>query len=162
MTWTIQGLWVSFTLAAALAATTFIDLTPNSAYDLTLLIIGGLIWLFGFGFEAIADLQKNKFRAIPENKGKYINSGLWSISRHPNYFGEIVIWIGIALIALPSLVTWRFITLISPIYVALQLIVISGVPLLEKRADEKWGGQDDYEEYKKKTSVLIPWLKSRK
>ncbi|MHA1952622.1 MAG: DUF1295 domain-containing protein [Candidatus Heimdallarchaeaceae archaeon] len=160
--WTLQGLWVSFTLAAALAATTIEQPATYNAYDLALLIIGILVWMLGFGFEAIADYQKNQFRKVPENKGKFIRSGLWSISRHPNYFGEITIWIGIALIALPSLVTWRFATLISPIFVILLLTLISGIPLLEKRADSKWGEQEDYEEYKKNTPVLIPKLRSKK
>ena len=158
MTWTLQGLWVSFTSAAALAAITINQPIQYSKYDLALLIIGGLVWILGFSFEAIADHQKNKFRANPENKGRFISSGLWSISRHPNYFGEIVIWIGVALIALPTLVGWRFIVLISPLFIMLQLLLISGVPMLEKRADKKWGGQEDYEEYKKNTPVLIPKL----
>ncbi|MFW9851974.1 MAG: DUF1295 domain-containing protein [Candidatus Thorarchaeota archaeon] len=162
MTWTLQGIWISFTISAALAAVTIPEPIQYGAYDWVLLIIGGLIWLIGFSFEAIADYQKNKFRAVPENKGKFITSGLWSISRHPNYFGEIVIWIGVALIALPTLATWRFITLISPIYIALQLTLISGVSMLEKRADKKWGGQEDYEEYKKNTPALIPRLRFKK
>jgi steroid 5-alpha reductase family enzyme len=160
--WTLQGLWVSFTLAAALAATTIEQPATYSAYDLALLIIGILVWVLGFSFEATADYQKNKFRKISENKGKFINSGLWSISRHPNYFGEITIWIGIALIALPTLESWRFITLISPVFVIVLLTLISGIPLLEKRADSKWGGQEDYEEYKKNTPVLIPKLRFKK
>lgn len=160
--WTLQGLWVSFTLAAALAAITIEQPDTYSAYDLAGLILGILIWVLGFAFEAIADYQKNKFRLVPENKGKFISTGLWSISRHPNYFGEITIWIGVALIALPTLATWRFITLISPIFVILLLTAISGVPLLEKRADKKWGGQEDYENYKKNTPVLIPKLRFKK
>ena len=162
MTWTLQGLWVSFTLAAALAAVTIAQPTNYDTFDLVGLIVGGSLWLIGFGFEVIGDYQKNQFRTKPENKGKFINSGLWSISRHPNYFGEIVIWIGMALIALPSLESWRFVTLISPIYVIIQLTLISGVRMLEKRADEKWGGQEDYEEYKRNTAVLIPWLRLKK
>jgi steroid 5-alpha reductase family enzyme len=152
LTWTIQGLWVSFTLAAALAAITVEQRTVFGLVGL----IGVLIWIIGFGFEVIADYQKSQFRSIPENKGKFITTGLWGISRHPNYFGEILLWIGIAIIALPTLDGWRWITLISPIFVTLLLTKVSGVPLLEKRADDKWGGQEDYEEYKKKTPVLIP------
>ena len=162
LTWTLQGLWVSFTLAAALAAVTVTQPSTYGAYDLVGLILGGIIWLVGFSFEAIADYQKNKFRANPENKGKFIKNGLWSISRHPNYFGEIVIWIGMAIIALPTLVGWRYVTLISPIFVILLLTLLSGIPMLEKSADKKWGGQEDYEEYKKNTSVLIPWVRFKK
>lgn len=155
--WTLQGLWISLTLAAALAALTVNEPLTYSIYDWVLLILGGITWLIGFSFEAIADYQKSKFRAKPENKGKFISTGLWSISRHPNYFGEIVIWIGIALISLPTLSGWRFFTLISPIFVALLITKISGIPLLEAYADKKWGGQEDYEEYKRNTPVLIPF-----
>lgn len=152
LTWTLQGVWVSFTLAAALAAITVEQRTEFGVIGL----VGLLVWIIGFGFETIADYQKSKFRSVPENKGKFITNGLWSISRHPNYFGEILLWIGIAIIALPTLQGWRWLTLISPVFVTILLTKVSGVPLLEKRADNKWGGQEDYEEYKKRTPVLIP------
>ena len=152
MTWTLQGLWVTFTVSAALAA-----ITSSLRKELGLLaLIGSLIWLFGFAFEVIADSQKNRFREDPANKGKYIQSGLWANSRHPNYFGEIVLWIGIAIIAIPVLQGWQWVTVISPLFVTILLTRISGIPMLEKRADEKWGGQEDYEAYKKQTPVLIP------
>jgi steroid 5-alpha reductase family enzyme len=140
-TWTLQGLWVTFTLAAALAA-----ITTTTRKDLDLFaVIGFLVWLFGFAFEVTADAQKSRFRADPKNKGRFIQTGLWAWSRHPNYFGEIVLWIGVAIIALPVLRGWQWVTLISPVFVALLITRISGVPMLEKRADEKWGGQEDYE-----------------
>jgi steroid 5-alpha reductase family enzyme len=152
LTWTVQGLWVAFTLAAALAA-----ITTTTRQDLGLFaLLGLLIWAFGFAVEVVADVQKSRFRADPANKGKFIQTGLWARSRHPNYFGEIVLWIGVAVIALPVLRGWQWVTLISPIYVALQLTLVSGIPMLEKKADEKWGGQEDYEAYKERTPVLIP------
>jgi steroid 5-alpha reductase family enzyme len=154
LTWTIQGLWVSFTLAAALAAVTVVQSVEFGVFGL----IGLFIWIIGFGIEAVADYQKSKFRSIPENKGKFITTGLWSISRHPNYFGEILLWVGIAIIALPTLQGWRWLTLISPVFVTFLLTKVSGIPLLEKRADEKWGGQEEYEQYKKQTPVLIPFF----
>jgi steroid 5-alpha reductase family enzyme len=151
-TWTLQGLWVTFTLAAALAA-----ITTTTRKELGwFALIGLLVWVFGFAIEVMADAQKSRFRAHPENKGKFIHTGLWARSRHPNYFGEIVLWIGVAIIALPTLQGWQWVTLISPVFVALLLTRISGVPMLEKRADEKWGGQEDYEAYKERTPVLIP------
>jgi len=151
-TWLLQGLWVSFTSAAAWAA-----ITTNLRLELGIFaLIGFLIWIFGFAFEVIADSQKNRFRANPDNKGKFIANGLWSRSRHPNYFGEITLWIGVAIIALPILRGWQWVTLISPVFVTLLLTRISGLPMLEKRADDKWGGQQDYEDYKKRTPVLIP------
>ncbi len=151
-TWTLQGLWVTLTLSAALAA-----ITTTTRRDLGLsALIGFLVWATGFAIEATADGQKNRFRADPENKGDFIDTGLWSWSRHPNYFGEIVLWIGVTIIALPVLRGWQWVTLISPVFVTLLLTRISGVPMLEKRADEKWGGQEDYEAYKARTPVLIP------
>jgi steroid 5-alpha reductase family enzyme len=152
MAWSVQGLWVSFTASAALAA-----ITSGVRKELGwLAVIGSLVWLFGFAFEVIADSQKNRFREDPANKGKFIQSGLWTKSRHPNYFGEIVLWIGVAIIAMPVLQGWQWVTMISPVFVTVQLTRISGIPMLEVRADEKWGGQEDYEAYKKRTPVLIP------
>ena len=152
--WTIQGLWVTFTMAAALTA-----ITTSMRKELDgFAIVGFLIWLFGFAIEVIADNQKSRFNANPENKGRFIQTGLWSRSRHPNYFGEIVLWVGVAIIALPVLQGWQRIAMISPVFVTLLLTRVSGVPLLEKKADKKWGGQEDYETYKKSTPILIPKL----
>lgn len=150
--WTMQGLWVSLTLAAALVVITTSTKLPLGSYA----IVGIIIWCIGFAIEVVADAQKSRWRANPVNKEKFINVGLWSKSRHPNYFGEIIIWIGIAIIALPILYSWQYLSLISPVFVTILLTQISGIPLLEKRADDKWSGKDDYEEYKKNTPVLIP------
>jgi len=152
--WTVQGLWVTFTAATALVA-----ITTSTRKELDIFaVIGFLVWIFGFVFEVVADMQKSRFNANPENKGKFIQTGLWSRSRHPNYFGEIVLWVGVAIIALPVLQGWQWVALISPVFVTLLLTRVSGVPLLEKKADRKWGGQEEYETYKKNTPVLIPKL----
>jgi len=152
--WTIQGLWVTFTVAAALVA-----ITTSTRKELDIFaIVGLLVWIFGFAFEVIADAQKSRFNADSANKGKFIRTGLWARSRHPNYFGEIVLWLGVAIIALPVLQGWQWVAMISPIFVTLLLTRVSGVPLLEQKADKKWGGQEDYEAYKKNTPVLIPKL----
>lgn len=150
--WTLQGLWVSFSLSAALVVITAAKRVEFGLFA----IVGLIVWLIGFGIEVIADRQKSQFNADPANKGKFINIGLWSWSRHPNYFGEIVLWIGVMIVALPVLQGWQWVALISPIFISLLLTRISGVPMLEERADEKWGGQEDYEAYKANTSVLIP------
>jgi len=155
--WTIQGLWVTFTAAAAWVAITTTHRKELDAFA----VIGLLVWMFGFAFEVIADAQKSRFNADPANKGKFIQTGLWSRSRHPNYFGEIVLWIGVAIIALPVLQGWQWIALISPVFVTLLLTRVSGIPLLEAKADKKWGGQPEYEAYKKRTPVLIPRLFDR-
>ena len=151
VTWTLQGLWEFVTLAAALAA-----ITSSRAPDIdSWAIAGGLVWLAGLSIEAIADAQKTRFNQQEENAGKFINIGLWRWSRHPNYFGEIVLWLGVAIVAIPSLQGWQWVTMISPLFVVVLLTRISGVPLLEKRADDKWGGQVDYEQYKANTPVLV-------
>jgi steroid 5-alpha reductase family enzyme len=155
--WTIQGLWVTFTAAAAWVAITTTHRQELDAFA----VIGLLVWMFGFAFEVIADAQKSRFNADPANKGKFIQIGLWSRSRHPNYFGEIVLWIGVAIIALPVLQGWQWVALISPVFVTLLLTRVSGIPLLEAKADKKWGGQPEYEAYKKRTPVLIPRLFDR-
>lgn len=150
--WTMQGLWVTFSLAAALAS-----ITAETKVELDIFaLVGFVVWLLGFGIEVAADQQKSKFKQVPANKDKFIQTGLWAWSRHPNYFGEIVLWIGVSIIALPVLSGWQWVTLISPVFITLLLTRISGVPMLEARADEKWGGQPDYEAYKANTPVLIP------
>jgi len=152
MAWTLQGLWVLLTASAALAVITGGARQPLGALGLT----GLVVWTAGFVIEIVADRQKSHFKADPANKGKFIATGLWAWSRHPNYFGEITLWVGVAIIALPVLQGWGWVALISPIFVTLLLTRVSGIPMLEERADEKWGGQEDYEQYKANTPVLIP------
>ena len=148
--WTLQGLWVFLTSVAAVTAITSRKIIEPDLF----LYIGSFLWVFGFLFESIADYQKRKFRS--ENKNKFIQSGLWSVSRHPNYFGEIVLWFGIALIAFPTLVGSQYVSLISPVFVYLLLTRVSGVHILEKHADDTWGKKKDYKAYKEKTPVLFP------
>jgi steroid 5-alpha reductase family enzyme len=150
--WTLQGLWVTITASAALAA-----ITSTTRVELgTVTAVGLLLWVAGFALEITADAQKSRFRSDPANKGRFIHTGLWSWSRHPNYFGEILLWVGVAVVALPALRGWQWVTLLSPVFVALLLLRVSGVPLLEKAADEKWGGEPEYESYKHRTSVVVP------
>lgn len=150
--WTVQGLWVSVTASAAWIAISSSTQVGLDAFA----VIGVLIWAAGFAIEVIADRQKSAFRADPANRGRFISTGLWSRSRHPNYFGEIVLWIGVAVIAFPALQGWQLVGLISPIFVTLLLTRVSGVPLLEAKADAKWGDQADYQEYRRTTPVLVP------
>ena len=152
LAWTLQGLWVLLTAAAAFAVITGGVREPLGVVG----IVGIAIWVFGIAIEIVADRQKSKFKDDPANDGKFIDTGLWAWSRHPNYFGEIVLWTGVAIVAIPVLHGWQWATLISPVFVAFLLIKVSGIPMLEERADERWGGQDDYEDYKRRTPVLIP------
>ncbi|MEL7185824.1 MAG: DUF1295 domain-containing protein [Pseudomonadota bacterium] len=152
LAWTLQGLWVLLTAAAALAIITGGTREPLGAIG----IAGIAIWVIGMLIEIVADRQKSKFKDDPDNDGKFINVGLWAWSRHPNYFGEIVLWAGMAIVAIPVLQGWQWATLISPLFVAFLLTKVSGVPMLEEKADERWGGQENYENYKRRTPVLVP------
>ena len=158
-TWTLGGLWVFVTMCAGLAA-----ITSGKNVDLfshPLDIIGLFLWIIGFVTEVIADNQKSRFRSNPDNANNFINEGLWKRSRHPNYFGEITLWLGITLMALPVLVGLQLITLISPIFVYILLTKISGVSMQEARAKKKWKDNEEYNDYLQNTPMLIPRLKLR-
>lgn len=152
MTWTLQGLWVLLTMACALAI-----ITGTERKSIGWVAIVGMVgWVAGFVIEVVADRQKSVFKRDPGNEGRFITSGLWAWSRHPNYFGEIVLWTGIAIMALPILSGWRWVTLISPVFVVLLLTRVSGIPMLEARAEERWGDDEEFVAYTRNTPVLIP------
>jgi len=148
--WTLQGLWVFLTLCASLAAIA----SPTSPALGALDLVGACLWLAGFTIEVIADRQKSSFRAT--NPGRFVDVGLWRWSRHPNYFGEIVLWTGIAVIAASTLSGWQWMTMISPVFVYFLLTRVSGIPLLAKRAEDRWGHEPEFREYKARTSRLVP------
>lgn len=158
MFFNISALWVFLTIVNVL---TMIINNSDSVTDL-FFIIGFKIVIIGFIIEVVADMQKRKFRTNISNKGQFISSGLWSISRHPNYFGEMMIWVGMSFVTIPILIGWQFITLISPIFVIFLLTKVSGINLLEASANDKWGADKNYQDYKDKTSVLIPFLGSKR
>lgn len=119
--------------------------------------IGLLVWGGGFVVETIADLQKYRFTHNPAHKNQWITSGLWRYSRHPNYFGEILVWIGLYLFALPHIgLAGIIFGVLSPVFITVLLLFVSGIPPLEKSADKRWGNLADYQEYKRQTSILIP------
>ena len=151
MTWTLQGLWVSLCSMCALTAISSTTGVVMNAF----FYIGLALFILGFVVEVIADKQKSAFRANKENKDKFITSGLWAKSRHPNYFGEIVLWAGIAVMSFSSLQGLQYLTLISPIFTYFLLVYVSGVRMLEARGDIKWGDNPDYQDYKKKTPPLF-------
>ena len=151
MTWTLQGAWVSLCSLCAItgiASDTGIIINP-------IFYIGLFMFIGGFAIEIIADQQKSIFRAIPENRDKFITTGLWSRSRHPNYFGEIALWTGVALMSFSSLSGIEFLTLISPIWTYLLLVKISGVRMLEGRGSVKWGDNKDYISYIENTPMVF-------
>ncbi|MCB0954424.1 MAG: DUF1295 domain-containing protein, partial [Microthrixaceae bacterium] len=119
-------------------------------------LAGAALWTAGFVLESVADLQKSRFRADESNRGDFITSGVWAWSRHPNYLGEIMLWTGVALIALPALQGWQFVTLISPLFVFVLLRYISGIPLLERSARRRWGDDPRWLAYQRNTPMLLP------
>jgi len=154
MAWTLSALWVFLTTVNAITVIALNSQEPLGPFFL----IGAILWILGFAFEVVADRQKKSFAELAENKDKFITQGLWSISRHPNYFGEIVLWTGIAIISLPLLSGWQYLALVSPVFVFLLLTKISGLPFLEDKAEKKWGDVKDYIEYKNKTPILVPFF----
>ena len=151
MTWTMGGLWVFLTMAAGLAA-----ITSNVNVPLGIMAYLGLaLWIIGFSIEVIADKQKRNFKKRENKEKEFITDGLWAWSRHPNYFGEITLWVGLTLIALPVLSGWQLVTLISPIFVYILLTRISGIPMLENRSQKKWGSDPEYVDYIQRTPSLV-------
>jgi len=150
--WTIQGLWALVTAACALAIITGESQKPIGLVG----AIGIAIWVSGFVLEVVADAQKRSFRRDSSNAGKFINTGLWAWSRHPNYFGEMTLWFGMAVIAMPVLSGLQWVTLISPIFVVLLLTKVSGIPTLAKKSKQRWGDDPSYQAYLQNTSLLVP------
>ncbi|MDA1079572.1 MAG: DUF1295 domain-containing protein [bacterium] len=153
--WLLQGVTVWVVLVPLL-----LFLQKSNPSLNTLSYIGMIVWLFGLCVESIADWQKFQFKSNKKNKGRWIDVGIWQYSRHPNYFGEILVWVGVYLSVFSALSGSEAVFgLVSPVYIALLLLFVSGVPLLEKSADKKWGSNPKYQDYKKRTSVLILWPK---
>jgi steroid 5-alpha reductase family enzyme len=116
---------------------------------------GLLVWALGFLFETVGDAQMERFKADPANRGRIITSGLWRLTRHPNYFGEAAMWWGIFLIGLAVPRGWTGI--VSPALITFLLVKVSGVPMLEK----KYAGNPEFAAYARRTSVFIPWFSKK-
>ena len=154
MTFTLSGLWVTLCSMCALVAIS----SPEGLVMNALTYVGIILFIIGFGIEIVADNQKTAFRSIEANKDSFITSGLWSKSRHPNYFGEVLLWFAIAVISFSSLEGLQLITLISPVFTYILLVYISGVRMLEDMNDKKWADDEQYKSYKKNTPMLFPKL----
>ena len=153
--WTIQGLWVFLTMIVVIVINSQADSAPAlGIWD----ALGLSIWLLGFSIEVIADNQKTAFNSEPNNQGKWIESGLWAYSRHPNYLGEILLWTGIACFGIPCFTGLERFAWISPVFIYLLLTKLSGIPILDKRALEKWSDDIEYQKYRENTPALFPQL----
>ncbi len=122
--------------------------------DLKVSMAGLGIWLIGFIIETVADTQKFLFKE--KHPDRYMDSGIYSIIRHPNYLGEILCWLGIWIYVVPSIIGWQWLSMISPIWIVFLLVKISGIPLLEKKGKRKYGGDPAYIHYMNDTHKLIP------
>ncbi len=120
------------------------------------LVAGAALWLIGLVIETVSDAQKSAFKSKKDAGERFITSGLWRYSRHPNYFGEILVWWGLFVYAVPFLQGAAFAVVIGPVFITLLLLFVSGIPLLEKSADAKFGDDPAYQQYKRRTSVLVP------
>jgi len=152
--WTLQGAWVVMTSSAAVSA--ILSAQPRAVG--AVFVIGAAMWVVGFVVEVVADRQKSRFRADPANEGRFINTGLWARSRHPNYFGEILLWTGIAVMAIPYLSGTQWVVMLSPLFVYALLTRVSGIPTLVRRGQQLWGDDPAYQAYLSSTPLLLPRL----
>ena len=150
MTWTFSVAWVLISLGPSLIAVTT---KKQLGFD-SFAYLGFALWFVGFFIEVIADWQKTQFKK--RNPNAFINSGLWRYSRHPNYVGEVLLWLGLSIAAFPYLESFQYLLLASPVLIYVLLRYISGVNMLETRADKKWGGGLEYESYKANTAIFFP------
>ena len=153
--WTLQGAWVVMTSCAALTAILSAEQTAVGV----IYVMGAVMWVAGFVIEVMADQQKSRFRADLANAGLFINVGLWARSRHPNYFGEILLWAGIAVMAIPYLSGTQWVVMLSPLFVYALLTRISGIPTLARRGQQLWGDDPTYQAYVANTPRLLPRLR---
>ncbi len=159
--WILQAItvWIVFLPVYGILTTTT---AGRNGY--IFLLFGSLLFLKGLIIETAADSQKFIFKKNPDNKGKFISTGLWKYSRHPNYFGEILVWWGISLPGLSFFNDIEYLYFAGPVFITCMLLFVSGIPLLEKSWEEKWGKNPDFVEYRDKTHLLIPlpWEKRKK
>ena len=156
--WTLQGLWIFLTANVVIVINSQTGPSPPlGIWD----VIGLLIWILGFGIEVLADMQKTRFNSNPKNEGRWIDQGLWSLCRHPNYLGETLLWTGIAVFGVSCLEGLEWVSWISPVFVYLLLTKVSGIPILDRRALSKWGDDPEYQSYRESVPAIFPLLRAR-
>lgn len=155
----IAGFWFLQTISILILAIPVIIIFQKSDIPFHILhLVGFLLWLLGFTIESLADQQKFSFRNNPKNSGQFVNIGLWRKLQHPNYLGEILCWIGVFVLVSPSLSGLEWLSIISPIWISVLLLFISGIPLLQKAAKKKYGHLKSFQEYQKNTALIVPFL----
>lgn len=150
--WVLQAVWVwTVSLPVTIVNASGINPSVHPAD-----IVGWLLWALGFIAEAAADQQKLTFKSSPANSGRWCDAGIWKWSRHPNYFGEILLWWGIFIAATPVLRGGQWAVIAGPVFITLLLLFLSGIPMLEESADKRFGSNAGYRRYKNQTSPLVP------
>lgn len=159
--WIFQAAWVTLIQAPVILMNIRED--PIKEYgvkDIVTLSVFGVLWIVGFIVECTADNEKFVFKTRAVNKGKFITTGIWKYSRHPNYFGEILMWWCVCIIVVCADFTdWKLYgSLTSPFFTMVLLLGVSGIPMVDAIGLKRWGHVKEYQEYTKNTSLLIPWF----
>jgi steroid 5-alpha reductase family enzyme len=126
-----------------------------------LMFFGACAWLAGLVIETVADVQKFRRKSDAAGRARWVDTGLWRVSRHPNYFGELLCWWSVFLFVAGDLGWWVWLGAAGPVAITVIILFATGLPPLERSADIKWGGDPDYQDYRRSTSVLIPWPRRR-
>ncbi len=153
--WALQAITVAVVMLPVYGLVTS---DGNNVPPAGLLVLAGILYLIGLTIETIADAQKFAYKKTAAGKGRWMESGIWRYSRHPNYFGEMLVWWAIALPGLTVFSGFQWLFYIGPAFITILLLFVSGIPLLEKEADRKWGTNADYLKWKHSTSLIIPFL----
>jgi len=151
--WTFQALWV-FTVSLSVIFINSPVLPLNTEFNVVD-IVGVVVFALGFILESVADMQKFNFRQNKENRNRWCDVGVWKWSRHPNYYGEILVWLGMFVLSTSILHDWKWVAVLSPIFIIAILLFLSGIPLLEQKADERFGWNPLYGEFKRRTPPLL-------
>lgn len=149
--WFFQAISVPIIMLPSL-----VIVSSNQSPSLLVPVLGIIFWLVGISIETTADIQKFKFKSDPKNKDKFIQSGIWAYSRHPNYFGESLLWWGIFVFSLTYQKGLTFLSILGPLYITFLLLKVSGIPPLEKSYSLRFGQNPEYKKYKRQTSLFIP------
>jgi steroid 5-alpha reductase family enzyme len=158
--WSSQAIWVIMIQLPILLINERDDSAEYKIKDYITISVFMVLWVIGFICETAADNEKFVFKCRAENRGKYINSGIWRYSRHPNYFGEILMWLCISLLVISKDLKDgpMYSALVSPGFTMFLLLGVSGIPMVDASGWKRWGHLEEYKAYMKNTSVLIPWF----
>lgn len=151
--WSFAKFWLLQAISILIISLPFV-LVSLKQEKISISFISLVLFFIGLVFETVADWQKYQFKSQEQNKNTFIRIGLWKFSRHPNYFGEMLMWWSIYFFVFSNLDGWQHLTLISPLYISFLLLFVSGVPTLEKKYEKQYG--KEWQDYKKKTSLIFP------